>query len=119
MIDRLNQELHINDLVLISHPKTSALLRCIVTKINPKTIVVNALPSNEKENEVSRYNQDNMSGIGDGKWHGNYWRETKGFQKHSEDIIKIGRYVTVIDECKEVGYSVVEIGDEEMWPGNL
>ena len=33
MTDRLNQPLNVYDLVLISHPKTSVLLRCMVVKI--------------------------------------------------------------------------------------
>ena len=53
MTDRLNQ--HLNDyiLVLISHPKTSVLLRCMVVKIMTKTIKVVVLPESELENETA------------------------------------------------------------------
>ena len=44
MTDRLNQPLNVYDLVLISHPKTSVLLRCMVVKIMAKTVKVVVLP---------------------------------------------------------------------------
>lgn len=119
MIDRLNQELELDDLVLIAHPKVSTLLRCIVTKVNAKTVTVNALPENDKENETSQYCQYNMSGIGDCKFHGNCFRITKGFNRRPEEVVKIGHYQTVQDNGKDVHYSIVEIGDEELWPTDL
>lgn len=119
MIDRLNQELELDDLVLIAHPKVSTLLRCIVTKVNAKTVTVNALPENDKENETSQYCQYNMSGIGDCKFHENYFRIIKGFNRRPEEVVKIGHYQTVQDNGKDVHYSIVEIGDEELWPTDL
>lgn len=119
MIDRLNQELELGDLVLISHPKTSVLLRCIVTKVNAKTVTVNALPEVENENKTSQYCQHNMSGIGDRKFHGNYFRITKGFNRRPEEVVKIGHYQTIQDNGKDIHYSNVEIGDESIWPTDL
>ena len=55
MTDRLNQPLNIHDLVLISHPKTSVLLRCMVVKIMTKTVKVVVLPESELENETAYY----------------------------------------------------------------
>lgn len=55
MTDRLNQPLNIHDLVLISHPKTSVLLRCMVIKIMTKTVKVVVLPESELENETAQY----------------------------------------------------------------
>lgn len=117
MVDRLNQVLELNDLVLISHPKTSVLLRCIVKKINTKTVTVYALPESNRENETSQYCQHNMSEIGDKHFHGNYFRLTKGFNRRPEEVVKVGHldYTVVTNKC----YSMVEIGDEELWPQEL
>jgi len=119
MVDRLNQELELDDLVLICHPKTSVLLRCIVKKINAKTVTVHALPESEKENETSQYCQHDMVGIGDHKFHGNYFRISKGFNRRPEEVVKIGHYRTIQDNGKDIHYSNVEIGDEELWPTDL
>lgn len=119
MVDRLNQEIELDDLVLISHPKLSTLLRCIVKKINAKTVTVYVLPEDEHENDASKSCQHNMSGIGDSKWHGNYWRSTKGFNRRPEEVIKVGHYQTVQDNGKDIHYSIIEVGDEKLWPTDL
>lgn len=115
MVDRLNQELNIDDLVLTRHPKTSALLRCIVVKINPKTIVVDALPANDFENETSQFNQNNMVGIGDSEFHGNYWRSTSGFQRRSEEVVKIGHLNKPDNNENKRFIADVNIGDDKLW----
>lgn len=67
MTDRLNQPLNVYDLVLISHPKTSVLLRCMVVKIMTKTVKVVVLPESELENETAQYCQKTMADVGDDK----------------------------------------------------
>lgn len=115
MLDRLNQELNIDDLVLTRHPKTSGLLRCIVVKINPKTVVVDALPSNDFENKTSQCNQNSMVDIGDSKFHGNYWRVTSGFQRRSEEVVKIGHLNKPNDNGSKRFTTEVNIGDNKLW----
>lgn len=114
MVDRLNQELNIDDLVLTRHPKTSGLLRCIVVKINPKTVVVVALHANDFENETSQCNQNSMVGIGDSKFHGNYLRTTSGFQRRSEEVVKIGYLTKPNNESKRF-ITEVNLGDDKLW----
>lgn len=118
MVDRLNQELELDDLVLISHPKTSSLLRCIVTKINAKTATVIPLPESDKENETSQYCQHVMANDTH-HFHGNYWKMNIGFNRRPEEVVKIGHYQTVQDNGKDIHYSIVEVGDEELWPTDL
>ena len=64
MTDRLNQPLNVYDLVLISHPKTSVLLRCMVVKIMAKTVKVVVLPESELENEIAQYRTEKMRNKG-------------------------------------------------------
>lgn len=84
MTDRLNQPLNVYDLVLISHPKTSVLLRCMVVKIMAKTVKVVVLPESELENETAQYCQKTMADVGDGKWHGNVYKSKIGFNRKPE-----------------------------------
>lgn len=90
MTDRLNQPLNVYDLVLISHPKTSVLLRCMVVKIMTKTVKVVVLPESELENETDQYCQKTMADVGDGKWHGNVYKSKIGFNRKPEEVVKIG-----------------------------
>lgn len=67
MTDRLNQPLNVYDLVLISHPRSSTLLRCMVIKIMKKNIKVVVLPESELENETAQYCQKTLANVGNGK----------------------------------------------------
>lgn len=120
MTDRLNQPLNIYDLVLISHPKTSVLLRCIVVKIMTKTVKVVVLPESELENETAQYCQKTMTNVGDGKWHGNVYKSKIGFNRKPEEIVKVGHSKVLCDLSNQKEAIVKElmdisIGDPMIW----
>ncbi len=108
MLDRLNQKLSVNDLVLIAHPKTSCLLRCVVTKINKQTVTVVACPSKEGEQgyQSQYYMADDFE---PGKFNGgNYWKMKKGWYRRPEEVVKVGEMRTDKDNW-------LMIGDKELW----
>ena len=120
MTDRLNQPLNVYDLVLISHPKTSVLLRCMVVKIMTKTIKVVVLPESELENETAQYCQKTMADVGDGKWHGNVYKSKIGFNRKPEEVVKIGHTEVPCDlsgteEAVTAELIDVKIGDPKLW----
>lgn len=120
MTDRLNQPLNIHDLVLISHPKTSVLLRCMVVKIMTKTVKVVVLPESELENETAQYCQKTMTDVGDGKWHGNVYKSKIGFNRKPEEIVKVGHSKVLCDLSNQKEAIVKElmdisIGDPMIW----
>lgn len=120
MVDRLNQNLEIYDLVLISHPKTSALLRGMIVKINLKTVKIVVLPESELENETSQYCQKTMADIGDGKWHGNVYKSKIGFNRRPEEVVKIGHTEVPCDlseteEAVATELMDVKVGDPNLW----
>lgn len=120
MTDRLNQPLNVYDLVLISHPKTSVLLRCIVVKIMPKTVKVVVLPESELENETAQYCQKTMADVGDGKWHGNVYKSKIGFNRKPEEVVKIGHTEVPCDlseteEAVVAELTDVKVGDPNLW----
>ena len=120
MTDRLNQPLNVYDLVLISHPKTSVLLRCIVVKIMPKTVKVVVLPESELENETAQYCQKTMADVGDGKWHGNIYKSKIGFNRKPEEVVKIGHTEVPCDlsgteEAVTAELTDVKVGDPKLW----
>lgn len=115
MTDRLNQELEVNDLVLTSDPKVNVLLRCIVTKINKKTVTVVALPHVEGESGQSCQKLMGTD-FTPGKFNGNYWKEKVGWYRDPSTIVKIGHLDCYPDGKK---FSTVEIGDESLWPNEL
>ena len=118
--DRLNQPLDIYDLVLISHPKTSVLLRCMVVKIMTKTVKVVVLPESELENETAQYCQKTMADVGDGKWHGNVYKSKIGFNRKPEEVVKIG-HSKVPSDLSETEEAVaaelmdIKVGDPNLW----
>ena len=120
MTDRLNQPLNVYDLVLISHPKTSVLLRGMVVKIMPKTVKVVVLPESELENETAQYSQKTMADVGDGKWHGNVYKSKIGFNRKPEEVVKIG-HTEVPCDLSETEEAVVaelmnvKVGDPNLW----
>ena len=120
LTDRLNQPLDIYDLVLISHPKTSVLLRCMVVKIMTKTVKVVVLPESELENEKAQYCQKTMDNVGDGKWHGNVYKSKIGFNRKSEEVVKIG-HSKVPSDLSETEEAVaaelmdIKVGDPNLW----
>ena len=120
MTDRLNQPLNVYDLVLISHPKTSVLLRCMVVKIMPKTVKVVVLPESELENETAQYCQKTMADVGDGKWHGNVYKSKIGFNRKPEEVVKIGHTEVPCDlsgteEAVTAELIDAKIGDPKLW----
>lgn len=120
MTDRLNQPLNIYDLVLISHPKTSVLLRGIIVKINAKTVKIFVLPESELENETAQYCQKTMADVGDGKWHGNVYKTKIGFNRKPEEIVKVGHSKVLCDLSNQKEAVVKElmdisIGDPMLW----
>ena len=120
MTDRLNQPLNVYDLVLISHPKTSVLLRCMVVKIITKTIKVVVLPESELENETAQYCQKTMADVGDGKWHGNVYKSKIGFNRKPEEVVKIGHTEVPCDlsgteEAVTAELIDAKIGDPKLW----
>ena len=120
MTDRLNQPLNVYDLVLISHPKTSVLLRCMVVKIMPKTVKVVVLPESELENETAQYSQKTMADVGDGKWHGNVYKSKIGFNRKPEEVVKIGHTEVPCDlsgteEAVTAELIDAKIGDPKLW----
>ena len=120
MTDRLNQPLNVYDLVLISHPKTSVLLRCMVVKIMTKTIKVVVLPESELENETAQYCQKTMADVGDGKWHGNVYKSKIGFNRKPEEVVKIGHTEVPCDlsgteEAVTAELIDAKIGDPKLW----
>ena len=120
MIDRLNQPLNVYDLVLISHPKTSVLLRCMVVKIMAKTVKVVVLPESELENETAQYCQKTMADVGDGKWHGNVYKSKIGFNRKPEEVVKIGHTEVPCDlsgteEAVTAELIDAKIGDPKLW----
>ena len=120
MTDRLNQPLNVYDLVLISHPKTSVLLRCMVVKIMTKTIKVVVLPESELENETAQYCQKTMADVGDGKWHGNVYKSKIGFNRKPEEVVKIGHTEVPCDlsgteEAVTAELIDVKVGDPKLW----
>ena len=120
MTDRLNQPLNVYDLVLISHPKTSVLLRCMVVKTMAKTVKVVVLPESELENETARYCQKTMADVGDGKWYGNVYKSKIGFNRKPEEVVKIG-HTEVPCDLSETEEAVVaelmnvKVGDTNLW----
>ena len=120
MTDRLNQPLNVYDLVLISHPKTSVLLRCMVVKIMAKTVKVVVLPESELENETAQYCQKTMADVGDGKWHGNVCKSKIGFDRKPEEVVKIG-HTEVPCDLSETEEAVaaelidVKVGGPNLW----
>ena len=120
MTDRLNQPLNVYDLVLISHPKTSVLLRCMVVKIMAKTVKVVVLPESELENETAQYCQKTMADVGDGKWHGNVYKSKIGFNRKPEEVVKIGHTevpcdLSGIEEAVTAELIDAKIGDPKLW----
>lgn len=120
MTDRLNQPLNVYDLVLISHPKTSVLLRCMVVKIMAKTVKVVVLPESELENETAQYCQKTMANVGDGKWHGNVYKSKIGFNRKPEEVVKIGHTEVPCDlseteEAVAAELTDVKVGDPNLW----
>ena len=120
MTDRLNQPLNVYDLVLISHPKTSVLLRCMVVKIMAKTVKVVVLPESELENETAQYWQKTMADVGDGKWHGNVYKSKIGFNRKPEEVVKIGHTKVPCDlsEAEEAVAAElidVKVSDPKLW----
>ena len=120
MTDRLNQPLNVYDLVLISHPKTSALLRCIVVKIMAKTVKVVVLPESELENETAQYCQKTMADVGDSKWHVNVYKSKIGFNRKPEEVVKIGHTEVPCDlseteEAVVVELMDIKVGDPNLW----
>ena len=120
MTDRLNQPLNVYDLVLISHPKTSVLLRCMVVKIMTKTVKVVVLPESELENETAQYCQKTMADVGDGKWHGNVYKSKIGFNRKPEEVVKIGHTEVPCDlsgteEAVTAELIDAKIGDPKLW----
>ena len=120
MTDRLNQPLNVYDLILISHPKTSVLLRCMVVKIMAKTVKVVVLPESELENETPQYCQKTMADVGDGKWNGNVYKSKIGFNRKPEEVVKIG-HTEVPCDLSETEEAVVaelmnaKVGDPNLW----
>ena len=120
MTDRLNQPLNVYDLVLISHSKTSVLLRCMVVKIMAKTVKVVVLPESELENETAQYCQKTMADVGDGKWHGNVYKSKIGFNRKPEEVVKIGHTEVPCDlsgteEAVTAELIDAKIGDPKLW----
>ena len=120
MTDRLNQPLNVYDLVLISHPKTSVLLRCMVVKIMAKTVKVVVLPESELENETAQYCQKTMADVSDGKWHGNVYKSKIGFNRKPEEVVKIGYtevawYLSETEEGVAAELTDVKVGDPNLW----
>ena len=120
MTDRLNQHLNVYDLVHISHPKTSVLLRCMVVKIMPKTVKVVVLPESELENETAQYCQKTMADVGDGKWHGNVYKSKIGFNRRPEEVVKIGHTeipcdLSETEEAVVAELMNVKVGDPNLW----
>lgn len=120
LTDRLNQPLDIYDLVLISHPKTSVLLRCMVVKIMTKTVKVVVLPESELENETAQYCQKTMADVGDGKWYGNVYKSKIGFNRKPEEVVKIGHSKVPCDlseteETVATELMNVKVGDPNLW----
>ena len=120
MTDRLNQPLNVYDLVLISHPRSSTLLRCMVIKIMKKNIKVVVLPESELENETAQYCQKTLADVGDGKWHGNVYKSKIGFNRKPEEVVKIG-HTEVPCDLSETEEAVaaelidVKVGDPNLW----
>ena len=120
MTDRLNQPLNVSDVVLISHPTTSVLFRCLVVKIMAKTVKVVVLPESELENETAQYCQKTMADVGDGKWHGNVYKSKIGFNRKPEEVVKIG-HTEVPCDLSETEEAVVaelmnvKVGDPNLW----
>lgn len=120
MVDRLNQPLNIHDLVLISHPKTSVLLRCMVIKIMTKTVKVVVLPESELENETAQYCQKTMADVGVGKWYGNVYKSKIGSNRKPEEVVKIGHTEVPCDlseteETVAAELTDVKVGDPNLW----
>ena len=120
MTDRLNQPLNVYDLVLISHPKTSVLLRCMVVKIMPKTVKVVVLPESELENETAQYSQKTMADVGEVRFYGNVYKSKIGFNRKPEEVVKIG-HTEVPCDLSETEEAVVaelmnvKVGDPNLW----
>lgn len=120
MTDRLNQPLNVYDLVLISHPKTSVLLRCMVVKIMPKTVKVVVLPESELENETAQYCQKTMVDVGEVRFYGNVYKSKIGFNRKPEEVVKIG-HTEVPCDLSETEEAVaaelidVKVGDPNLW----
>ena len=120
MTDRSNQPLNVYDSVLISHPKTSVLLRCMVVKIMAKTVKLVVLPESELENQTAQYCQKTMADVGDGKWHGNVYKSKIGFNRKPEEVVKIGHTEVPCDlseteEAVAVELTDVKVGDPNLW----
>ena len=120
MTDRLNQPLNVYDLVLISHPKTSVLLRCMVVKIMTKTVKVVVLPKSELENETAQYCQKTMADVGEVRFYGNVYKSKIGFNRKPEEVVKIG-HTEVPCDLSETEEAVVaelidvKVGDPNLW----
>lgn len=120
MTDRLNQPLNVYDLVLISHPRSSTLLRCMVIKVMKKNIKVVVLPESELENETAQYCQKTLADVGDGKWHGDVYKSKIGFNRKPEEVVKIG-HTEVPCDLSETEEAVVaelmdvKVGDPNLW----
>ena len=120
MTDRLNQPLNVYDLVLISHPKTSVLLRCMVVKIMAKTVKVVVLPESELENETAQYCQKTMADVGEVRFYGNIYKSKIGFNRKPEEVVKIG-HTEVPCDLSETEEAVaaelidVKVGDPKLW----
>lgn len=119
MTDRLNQPLNVYDLVLISHPRSSTLLRCMVIKIMKKNIKVVVLPESELENETAQYCQKTLADVGDGKWHGNVYKSKIGFNRKPEEVVKIGHSKVPSDLSKTEEAVVAELMDVKIGDSNL
>ena len=120
MTDRLNQPLNIYDLVLISHPKTSVLLRCMVVKIMAKTVKVVVLPESELENETAKCCQKTMADVGEVRFYGNVYKSKIGFNRKPEEVVKIGHTevpcdLSGIEEAVAAELIDVKIGDPNLW----
>ena len=119
MTDRLNQPLNVYDLVLISHPKTSVLLRCMVVKIMAKTVKVVVLPESELENETVKYCQKTMADVGEVRFYGNVYKSKIGFNRKPEEVVKIGHSKVPSDLSKTEETVVAELMDVKVGDPNL
>ena len=120
MTDRLNQPLNVYDLVLISHPKTSVLLRCMVVKIMAKTVKVVVLPESELENETAKCCQKTMADVGEVRFYGNVYKSKIGFNRKPEEVVKIGHTEVPCDlseteEAVATELTDVKVGDPNLW----
>ena len=119
MTDRLNQPLNVYDLVLISHPRSSTLLRCMVIKIMPKTVKVVVLPESELENETAQYCQKTMADVDDVRLYGDVYKSKIGFNRKPEEVVKIGHSKVPSDLSKTEEAVVAEIIDVKVGDPNL